>query len=233
MIFAGRNFAKSGSAHGQAAPLTGTKQEQTSLGKTETLDMTTIAYKDGVIAYDSRATAGDIILDDSYDKSLEYEGAKFFLAGAISDFQKFVECYIHDRKPPKDMDVCAFVLYDNCLWKASVDNMGLWKHKLDVNKSYAIGNGEQFALAAMDLGKNAKDAIIAAKKRDTKTGGQVRTFEIKGYINEQFIRSASENDGNASEDLENLGEESETRNCGNRKKSRDIGKSCTTPCNLP
>lgn len=194
--------------------------------------MTTIAYKDGVIAFDSRATAGDIILDDTYDKSLEYEGARFFLAGAISDFQKFVECFIHDRKPPKDMDVCAFVLYDNNLWKASVDNMGLWKHKLDISKAYAIGNGEQFALAAMDLGKSAKDAISVAKKRDTKTGGQVRTFDIKGYINEELVGIASKDIGNESQNLEDSGKKSRTRNCGNRKKGEVVSQSYTSSCDV-
>lgn len=155
------------------------------MAKTETLAMTTIAYKDGIIAYDSRATAGDVILDDEYEKSMDYEGAKFFLAGAISDFEKFVECFVHDRKPSKDMDVSAFVVFDNTLWKAAVDNVGLWKHRLDLNKTYAIGNGEQFALAAMDLGRSAKDAVQAAIKRDTKTGGTVRTFDIRGLIHEE------------------------------------------------
>ena len=36
--------------------------------------MTTIAYKDGVIAYDSRVTRGDLITDDDCDKCIERDG---------------------------------------------------------------------------------------------------------------------------------------------------------------
>lgn len=201
-IFVVKNLEKSASVHGQAARSIGMKQEQILLAKTGILAMTTIAYKDGIIAYDSRATAGDVILDDDFEKSVDFEGAKFFLAGAISDFEKFVECFIHDRKPPKDMDVSAFVVFDNTLWKASVDNIGLWKHKLEINKAYAIGNGEQFALAAMDLGRSAKDAVQAAIKRDTKTGGKVRTFDIRGLIHEEPDGGATKERETESSDLE-------------------------------
>ena len=36
--------------------------------------MTTIAYKDGVIAYDSRLIRDDLIMSDDYDKHLEQDG---------------------------------------------------------------------------------------------------------------------------------------------------------------
>ena len=38
--------------------------------------MTTIAYKDGIIAYDSRAMRGDCILTDNIDKKRETEERK-------------------------------------------------------------------------------------------------------------------------------------------------------------
>ena len=147
--------------------------------------MTTIAYKDGIIAYDSRATAGDFIIDDDFDKKLEYEGATFFLAGSLTDFAKFAECFVHEYKVPKNTNCVALVIYDGALWKAAVDADGMWKHKIEVSKHYAIGNGDQIAVAAMDLGQSAEDAIKAASARDTKTGGKIRVFKIEGLVNEQ------------------------------------------------
>ena len=46
--------------------------------------MTTIAYKSGIIAYDSRFTCGDIIEDDDVDKRIDRDGKTFFLSGNLS-----------------------------------------------------------------------------------------------------------------------------------------------------
>lgn len=42
-----------------------------------------------------------------------------------------------------------------------------------------MGSGYQFAIAALDLGKTAKEAVNYAKTRDIYTGGRVRVFDVK------------------------------------------------------
>lgn len=80
--------------------------------------MTTIDYKDSVVAYDSRATESSTghIIDDNIQKRISVDKLHFFPCGA---------------------------------------------------------------LAYMDMGHSAVDAIKGAMKRDANTGGQIRTFGIE------------------------------------------------------
>ena len=43
----------------------------------------------------------------------------------------------------------------------------------------AVGSGACFAIAAMDCGKSAKEALEIARKRDSGTGGRIRMMRIK------------------------------------------------------
>lgn len=47
-----------------------------------------------------------------------------------------------------------------------------------VERPFAIGSGRDFALAAMDMGATAKEAVEMAAKRDVYTGGTIRTVII-------------------------------------------------------
>lgn len=58
------------------------------------------------------------------------------------------------------------------------DNSGIWKQDLDPSNPDAMGSGSAYAIAAMDMGASAEDAIRAAMKRDIYTGGVVRTMTI-------------------------------------------------------
>ena len=141
--------------------------------------MTTIAYKDGVIAYDSQVTRGDVITDDDYEKCIEQKGVKFFCAGAVSDHQRLVDVYF-GAKPEGNIDASALVTDGEILMHIAVDDdTGLWKSPIRLDRVYAIGSGTHYAFAAMDMGGTAYQAIEAAKKRDTSTGGTIRTLTIK------------------------------------------------------
>ena len=50
---------------------------------------------------------------------------------------------------------------------------------LRTEKYAAVGSGAVFAIAAMDCGKSAVEAIRIAKKRDVNTGGRIRTIKVK------------------------------------------------------
>jgi 20S proteasome alpha/beta subunit len=134
--------------------------------------MTTIAYKDGVIAYDSRETSDDTIMTDRSNKKFTANGALFFLSGNLSDIHKMVREY-----PGVSNDYnCSGIMVENgAVWEVFFSR-GFDKIPLvDVT---AHGSGADHALTAMDLGLSAKDAVMMAIKRDSRSGGTIRTYKI-------------------------------------------------------
>ncbi|RIJ09882.1 proteasome subunit beta [Pseudomonas sp. 91RF] len=140
--------------------------------------MTTIAYKDGVIAYDSRQTRSDRIVSDNAPKCQVVDGVSFFLSGAVCDEKALIAAYFGTPSPvPVE---CSGYAVDagKLMLVGHDDKTGIWKQELDLSNPDAIGSGAQYALAAMDMGASAEDAVRAAMKRDIYTGGQVRTVII-------------------------------------------------------
>jgi 20S proteasome alpha/beta subunit len=143
--------------------------------------MTTIVYKDGIIAFDSRVVSGDEILDDDFNKLKIVQGVVFVTCGTVPDDENFIHCFFGKEEHAKG-NLNGGLIYDTdgALWLASIDEeTGFWKHVIEKNKHYAIGSGSSYALAAMDMGASAIDAIKAAIKRDSKSGGKVRTYKVK------------------------------------------------------
>jgi len=142
--------------------------------------MTTLALKDGIIAYDTRVCAGNTISDDDFDKCIERKGVKFFIAGSTSDFEDFFDSFFaNENTTNRILNIHAFVLQDDILWEASVsDDKLFWKTVMDTKKPAAGGTGSDHALTAMDMGATAKEAIKWAMKRDCKTGGKIRTYKL-------------------------------------------------------
>jgi ATP-dependent protease HslVU (ClpYQ) peptidase subunit len=141
--------------------------------------MTTIAYKDRVIAYDSRTTAGDLITSEDTEKKHVVNGVTFFMCGATSDYKRFHSLYFGGDEPIENMDASALVI-DNgeMLLVAVSDDTGMWKQPMRLDNPCALGSGSTFALTAMDLGLSAFDAVKVAIKRDCKSGGIVRLYEF-------------------------------------------------------
>lgn len=140
--------------------------------------MTTIAYKDGVIAYDSRITSGSSIMYDDYEKCVEHNDARFVIAGHTSDYSKLTGAYFGEAAT--DINASAIVVEDGKLWVIGHDDdSGVWKSIIPADKAYAIGSGSNHALTAMDMGATAYQAIEMAMKRDSCTGGKIRTLTVK------------------------------------------------------
>lgn len=138
--------------------------------------MTTIAYKDGVIAYDSRITSDSLITDDDRDKRIERNGVSFFLSGPTCDYEKLISSYFGDAVKGT-VDASALVLDKGYLkiigWN---EKDGCWACPVPSDRPYAIGSGSHFAWAAMDMGASAEQAVEAASRRDSSTGGKVRVY---------------------------------------------------------
>ncbi|UNM17284.1 proteasome subunit beta [Pseudomonas sp. ArH3a] len=141
--------------------------------------MTTIAYKDGVIAYDGRQTRNDRIVSDSAPKCQVVDGVSFFLCGSVCDEKTLIAAYFGTTSPvPVE---CSGYVVDagKLMMVGHEDNTGIWKQELELSNPDAIGSGSAYALAAMDMGASAEDAVRAAMKRDIYTGGTIRTMAIK------------------------------------------------------
>ena len=141
--------------------------------------MTTIAYKDGVIAYDSQLTngSGDTITDDNYDKHRLVKNVHFFMSGGACDYDKFIGAYFGDDEDP-EIDIAAIIVDDGKVYSSSTKTNGkLWKLEI-TEMIYSIGSGSDHAITAMDLGCNSVQAVKMAIKRDTFTGGKIRRFKL-------------------------------------------------------
>jgi len=142
--------------------------------------MTTIVYRDGIIAYDSRKTMGDLITDDNYNKLKRSGSAVFIFCGSPSDFEGFIKMY-EGGDCIKGMDSAAIVFDKGSLYYVGVgDEDGFFINPMD-DIPFAIGSGYRHAYTAMDMGATASVAVRMAIKRDILTGGRVRTFKIPGY----------------------------------------------------
>ena len=139
--------------------------------------MTTIAYnhKDGQIAIDSRATAGGLILDDNCLKIIKTKAIQWFFCGPPSEFQLFIDEF-ENRDMQTEFDCSAFIIEAGIAYLITTYNGKFHKYKM--NHNHSIGCGGGFALAAMDFGWSAKEAVKYAMTRDVYTGGRVRVFNV-------------------------------------------------------
>lgn len=140
--------------------------------------MTTIAYKDGVITYDSRQTRNGAIVSDDAPKCQVVNEVSFFLSGAVCDEKALIAAYFGT---PSAVPVeCSGYVVDGgkLLMVGHDDKTGIWRQELAPSNPDAIGSGSAYALAAMDMGASAEDAVKAAMKRDIYTGGTIRTVII-------------------------------------------------------
>lgn len=139
--------------------------------------MTTIVYdhESKVIAWDSRRTAGSLIISDSVEKMIEVGELKFWLTGAVPDIDELVKRYTGESDKTSEIDCGGFVFAGE-LRSIGFNDGELWT--CDVVSSESTGTGESFALAALDFGKSAIEAVEYAKTRDIYTGGEVKQFHL-------------------------------------------------------
>lgn len=135
--------------------------------------MTTIAYRDGVMAADRSAHLGDDwIKPDRVTKIVRLsDGSLFAAAGETGVWGGLLEWFLAaeaDRgERPKIPDCDVFLLKpDGVLWFYT----GAGRREVDAPFA-AIGSGSPVALGAMWAGCTAKRAVEIAAKVDPWTGG--------------------------------------------------------------
>lgn len=135
--------------------------------------MSTIAYKDGIMAAD---TMSHWFYSEYQSKKLfEMAGKLIGVAGGEGDAEPFANWItgLSDNKPElNDKDGFAALVVGNGVCVQYDETL-----KPLCSEPYAaIGSGAQYAIAAMDCGKSAHEAVQIAMHRDPYTGGKIETI---------------------------------------------------------
>ena len=140
--------------------------------------MTTITYhhKDKQVAVDSRIVSHGLVKSDSYDKTLKNELGLWIFCGTAADTKDL--CILKHNDETENVPNCsAFLVTDGKCYDVTVNTSGVCEY-FQVTITEAKGSVSELALAAMDHGKGAKDAVKYAMTRDIYSGGRVRVFNV-------------------------------------------------------
>lgn len=156
--------------------------------------MTTISVKDGIMVGDGRCSLGSTVIKDDMVKVFWINNHLMGGAGrarSISTFadwlQKHTDYTIVNQEvgdlvaliPPvlqDDEEFTALVLTPDKQVLMYDGNVAL---NLGNDVAASIGSGSVFALAAMDAGASAEDAVRIAMKRDVYSGGEITVVQLE------------------------------------------------------
>lgn len=143
--------------------------------------MTTVAYRDGILAGDTRTVAGntDIVPGRIRKVHRLRNGSLIGFAGTVGEIQEIMRRVkkagdgILTIKPKGPLE--GLLVYpDGQVMQLDKDG---WIHLKA--PYYAIGTGALAALVAMRLGKSAVDAVRLAGEFDASTGGRIQTVRLE------------------------------------------------------
>lgn len=165
--------------------------------------MTTVAYKDGVLATDSLAISSHKIQGNA-TKIMETDNGWFAIAGHLVDFQPIVQLYedivASGEEHPKDwprIEHChmppfgstvVFVPFgkDSQAQLIFIDEVGAMRIEAIEKDFIAIGSGSPFALGAMAHGATAEESVQCAMMLDENTGGDIVVIDVnEAYQSEE------------------------------------------------
>lgn len=154
--------------------------------------MTTIAFKDGVLATDTRMVdddhrpmlctkiryiSKDIIIACGGDVNSEFRAIQYF---SDPDYEV--------KEPPnlgKKSEFQCILIVKN---KAYFCDGALYPQPLE-HPHYAIGTGAPYAFAYMDLGHSAEEAVKFASRFDVHTNDIVATYVIPNYAEKKTTKA--------------------------------------------
>lgn len=155
-------------------------------GREASLLMTTIAYRDGILAADGRVTAGGLILTDQCKKITRLsDGSLFALCGDDLLEERLIEWLenCETSAPPQGKDFTAVLVEtDGSLKVFTGQGDRFVPYQFD--RFCAFGSGEDFAYGAMEMGATAELAVRAAIARNYLSGGSIQV-ETYGHIEEE------------------------------------------------
>ena len=147
--------------------------------------MTTIVYKDGVMASDSQVTLGQY-KHLSSKKIVKINGCLVAAAGPVNVCQEYMHWFKANvprqnfSRLPKFMSSesgnfeLLVVTRKGEMWFQAGNNAP----ERIYGDYYVIGSGKAYAVTALHLGLDVKAAVRTAMRFDTGTGGQVHTIKL-------------------------------------------------------
>lgn len=160
--------------------------------------MTTIAFKDGIIAADSQITQDDQICNYEYQKihivtkvindvTVDIPVA---MAGTLVDFPVFINWFKSKEDPlelPDEEDMPTLDEFTGLFYYQDefyeIDQTLI---PLKVGTHGALGSGSTYALGAMGAGVSAPEAVLVSKELDCKTGKSVYFIDVKEMIIKKY-----------------------------------------------
>lgn len=139
--------------------------------------MTTIAYRDSIIASESRVTEKDFIWTDKQKKIWRLDDGSLF--GGAGDHEGCIllleAVKKNKKKMPKDLEDTRglHVWKDGSIWLFEGFVWHQW-HEPYVS----IGSGKKYAIAAMKAGANAIEAVKIATECDVYSGGKIQALSL-------------------------------------------------------
>lgn len=142
--------------------------------------MTTIAYREGVLAADSQVNSGNGARSGIFRKiGMTHDGWLWGFSGSLhrqADCVAWAEAS-RDGKPPEwDGDDGVFILVSPA--GAVKEWWGKGWIAWEVQPYHAWGSGERIALGAMHAGATAQAAVEASIAIDTESGGAVLALSL-------------------------------------------------------
>lgn len=146
--------------------------------------MTTIAFRDGVLASDSHVVFDQQVHVYDVVKIVETNDGKFAGAcGKLSQAARFLQWIVNPGKresPISDPDVSGFTVDEDGV-VTIYDDEGSHEIELPYN-FFALGSGQEAALAAMHMGATAEQAIEIAGRVCKFTGGRIQVLRFKDAV---------------------------------------------------
>lgn len=148
--------------------------------------MTTIAYRDGILAADTALSRGGTHMVAVTKIVRRADGDMAAVAGIASLIGPFFEWFLggEDGDPPTVPDEdnsCPTGMIFRAAGHVEVYEAGGW-YRMNPNPYMAIGSGRDVALGAMHAGARPQEAVEAAIVHDHGTGGDVTV--LRSYTDE-------------------------------------------------
>lgn len=140
--------------------------------------MTTIVYRDGVLAGDRLLSVGTV--RDSYLRKVHKrrrDGALVGGAGTSSQLQTAFNWFLSGEEGPRpSLGPCELIIVRPDGVVEYHDRHG--SHRMD-GWFFAIGSGAEVAYGAMEMGATARQAVEIAARRDANTSPEMNWVKLR------------------------------------------------------
>lgn len=148
--------------------------------------MTTVAYKNGILAADGKATRGDLVLTLSHRKLFRLKDGSIAavtgVPGEAAPWLAWSRAGGAGVPPPMGGDGRIVHLRNDGTLR--VYEGGGWEDE-DPKLAHSWGSGWQIAATAMACGKSAREAVEIATRMDVWSGGKITAMQLRGITQQQ------------------------------------------------